>query len=89
MRCAFTCAAVRSPRSSQPSGPNWFVVSITILPSSGPAWASASSTSAHGTDSSTTSPKAAASAGVPALPPASAASSWSFSGSREKLNITS
>src|SRR5215211_7822775 len=61
MRPALTCAAVFPPgSSSHPSRPNWFVVSITILPSSGPAAASTSSTATQGTANITTSPNSTA-----------------------------
>ena len=89
IRAALTCAAVRPPRSSQPSRPNWLVVSMTTLPSSDPACARTSSTSVQETESITTSPNATASRGVPARPPISAASASSFCGSREKLTSTS
>src|SRR5215471_7773429 len=54
IRAALKDAAV-CPRGGA-GVPNWLVVSITIFPVSGPAWASASGIALHGTDTTTTSP---------------------------------
>src|SRR5690242_15282362 len=90
MRAALCWAAVSPPGSSiQPSAPNWLVVSITILPPSEPTCASASSITRHGTEKTTTSAPATASAGsAPALPPTSAAVCSSLPWSRENVSTT-
>ncbi len=78
--------AAVSPSAGSGGAPNWFVVSITILPASDPACASASGSTLHGTEITTTSPNATAAAGVAALAlgPIRAASRASESGSRLK-----
>src|ERR1039458_5039050 len=62
---------------------------MTTFPASGPISARTSSTSVHGTDNISTSPKRAASAGDPTVAPIVAANRLSLSRSREKLTITS
>ena len=84
-------AAAVWPSAGISPEPNWFVVSMMILPSSDPADASASGIAPHGTESSTTEPNAAASAGDPveARAPISRDRVSSFAGSREKESFTS
>src|SRR3954453_15777665 len=91
MRAALCCAAVCPPgKVSMPPPAYWLVVSITILPSSEPSCASASSLTPHGTERTTTSAPAAASAGSgTALPPTSAATCSSLPSSRENVTTTS
>src|SRR5512133_2473403 len=90
MRAELNCAAV-CPSAGIGPEPNWLVVSITTLPCSEPASPSASSIIDQGTESITTSPKSAASGGVPteARSPISAASASSVEGSRENESFTS
>ena len=90
MRPALKCAAV-SPAAGSGGPPNWLVVSITILPAREPACSIACGRVFHGTETTTTSPKPAASAGLPvaALGPISAASRSSDCGSRLNDSRTS
>ena len=77
--------------SSEPA-PNWLVVSMTTFPASGPAAASASSITGHGTENTTTSLSATASEAFPATEtrgPICAASRSSAPGSRENVTTTS
>src|SRR4051812_36816398 len=91
MRAALCCAAVWPPGNvSMPPAPYWLVVSIRIFPSSEPTCASAPSITRQGTDTTTTSAPATASAGsVTALPPTSAATCSSLPASRENVSTSS
>jgi hypothetical protein len=70
--------------------PNWLVVSMITLPASDPAADSASSMTGQGTEKTTTSAAATASAGLAAEArgPISAASRSSDPGSRENETVT-
>src|SRR3954453_13338649 len=88
IRSALTWPAVfPEGRSTSPSGPNWFVVSIRTLPSraSSPISESTSSIRVQGTANSTASPNPAASRTLPAeaSAPIADARCSRFSGSRE------
>jgi hypothetical protein len=91
MRRALNSTALKpSGGDSTPPRPNWFVVSTTTLPPSGPITDRAASIVTHGTAKTTTSAKATASAGVPARAPGTlAAKLSSLPASREKLKTTS
>jgi hypothetical protein len=84
MRAALNCAAV------SPSGgigvPNRLVVSITMVPSRAPACSMASGTTLHGTETTTTSPNATDSAGVPARAGAPSSAAACCREARSRLN---
>src|SRR5436309_2478772 len=61
---------------------------MTTLPAREPACSSASGSALHGTDTTTTSERATASAGAATVAPIASASAWSFASSRAKLSTT-
>lgn len=88
IRAAFMAAAVRPGPGFGPA-PNWFVVSTTMRPSSGPVARSASGTASQGTASTTTSAAATAWAGSATRAPMSSASTWSRCASRANARVMS